>query len=96
MVALAGASLTPMTGVTSVGTGATTPMTATALAREEVVAAAGLALGPDLALGPGHVDAAIVLAHAAVATAGAVADLHRIPGAEAGLAPLPALSPGLQ
>lgn len=41
MVALAGASLTPMTGVTSVGTGATTPMTATALAREEVVAAAG-------------------------------------------------------
>lgn len=30
----------------------------------------GLALGPDLALGPGHVDAAIVLAHAAVATAG--------------------------
>lgn len=33
------ASLTPMTGVTSVGTGATMPMTATALAREEAVVA---------------------------------------------------------
>lgn len=38
--ALADDSLTPTTGVTSVGTGATMPMTATALARE-VVAAAG-------------------------------------------------------
>ncbi len=35
----ADASLTPMIGVTSVGTGATTPMTATALASEEAVAA---------------------------------------------------------
>lgn len=119
MVAPAGASLTPMTGVTSVGTGATTPMTATALAREGVVVAAGegiksvsiaatgafiracrcalsaskterqkvenmclslpsgLALDPDLALGPGHADAAIVLAHAAVATAGTSALTHR-------------------
>lgn len=38
--ALADGSLTPTIGVTSVGTGATMPMTATALARE-VVAAAG-------------------------------------------------------
>lgn len=33
------ASLTPMIGVTSVGTGATMPTTATGLAREEGVAA---------------------------------------------------------
>lgn len=39
MGAPADASLTPMIGVTSVGTGATTPMTATALASEEAVAA---------------------------------------------------------
>lgn len=37
--AQADASLTPMIGVTSVETGATMPMTATALAREEAVAA---------------------------------------------------------
>lgn len=39
VVAPADASLTPMIGVTSVGTGATMPMIATASAREEAVAA---------------------------------------------------------
>lgn len=39
---LADGSLTPMIGVTSVGTGATMPMTAIALAREVVAAGEGI------------------------------------------------------
>ncbi|XP_028320951.1 serine and arginine rich splicing factor 7a isoform X6 [Gouania willdenowi] len=78
------ASLTPTTAVTSVGTGATTPTTAT-----------GPALVHALAPGPGHVADVTALAPAAVATAGAAAGLHPIPGAEAGLDLLLAPSPGL-
>lgn len=40
--ALADGSLIPMIGVTSVGTGATMPMTATALAKEVVAAGEGI------------------------------------------------------
>lgn len=95
VVAPADASLTPMIGVTSVGTGATMPMTATASAREEAVAA-GPARILVLAPGPGPEVTAIDLAPAAEATAGAVADLHPIPDAGAGLAPQLVQSPGLQ
>lgn len=94
-------SLTPMIGVTSAGTGGTMPMTATVLARGVVVVAGPdldptLGPGPDPGPGPGLVDTAIALTHAVVATAGAVADLHPIPDAGAGLAPKPVPSQGLQ
>ncbi|XP_039895671.1 serine and arginine rich splicing factor 7a isoform X2 [Simochromis diagramma] len=88
------ASSTPTIGVTSAGTGVTTPMTATALASEAV--AAGLALDRDPAPDQGPAGAATALAPAPAAAAGADADRHPIPDAGAGLDPLPAQSPGLQ
>lgn len=90
----ADASSTPMIGATSVGTGATMPMTAIASASEAV--AAGLALALVLAPGPDPVRGATAPAPAAVATVGVVADLHPIPGTGAGPAHRPVPSRGLQ